>query len=364
MKQKAPPKPYAVKNRPGLFAAKGIDPVTLQRKNYFGGSPAEASRKALESFGIAEDTSLFSFYCNVYLPTVKHRSRNWLDQIAWAMDGYIAPELGHRDLRELKRAELQLFFNKIGQSLKTSSVAKIKIVLGGIFRLAMADEVILSNPVTFVRLPERDRVEKTALSLEDLKKLVDTAGPLIKPFVLLAGCAGLRLGEAVGVTRAAISREGVLSVRQQVQQFKGGCIVSPKLKTEHSYREIPLPIGFREVLLDCSQVSGIWVCSDSKGGYVRPKNITRELRAACVKAEVPVVSPHELRHTFISLMDNEIEAPRTVVMALAGHSAQSTTDGYSHVKSEQKLRWMELLWDQMSTACSPEMWATTAENAG
>lgn len=280
------------------------------------------------------------------------------------MDRHIAPELGHRDLRELKRGELQLFFNGLGRELKASSVAKVKIVLGGIFRLAMADEVIQSNPVEFVRLPEQDRVEKTVLSLEDLRKLIECAGPLCKPFVLLAGCAGLRLGEAVGVTRTAISKDRVLTVRQQVQQLKGGCTVSQKLKTEHSYREIPLPKDLYDALLGCGQVSGIWVCSDSKGGYVKPKNITRELKAACLKAEVPVLSPHELRHTFISLMDNEIEAPRTVVMALAGHSPQSTTDGYSHVKREQKLRWMERLWDQVSTACSPNFGATVSENVG
>jgi len=39
-------------------------------------------------------------------------------------------------------------------------------------------------------------------------------------------------------------------------------------------------------------------------------------------------------------------------------SAQSTTDGYSHVKPEQKLRWVEKYWGQVSTACGPEAWAT------
>lgn len=95
-----------------------------------------------------------------------------------------------------------------------------------------------------------------------------------------------------------------------------------------------------------------------------PKNITRELRLACVKAEIPVVTPHELRHTFISLMDNEVEAPRTVVMALASHSPQTTTDGYSHVMAEQKLRWMERLWTQMSMICIPEEWATETKKSG
>ncbi|MBS1712967.1 MAG: site-specific integrase [Armatimonadetes bacterium] len=341
------PKAYEVKHRPGLWAAKGIDPVTLKRKNYFGASSDEAARKAAKSFGTTDDYSLFSFYSNVYLPTVKHRSQNWLAQIGWAMDKYVVPEFGHRDLRELKRPELQLFFNGLGKDMKASSVGKVKIVLSGILRLAMADEIIVSNPLAFVRLAPKDAVEKTALTFDELRALIAAAGPLVRPFVVLAGCAGLRLGEALGVTRAACSKDAVLSVRQQVLQLKGRCEVSQSLKTSNSRRDIPLSEGMLEVLLNAGQVSGIWVCSDSKGGYVRPKNITRELTAACTKAEVPRVSPHELRHTFISLMDNEVEAPRTVVMALAGHSARSTTDGYSHVKIEQKRRWMERFWDHL-----------------
>ncbi len=75
---------------------------------------------------------------------------------------------------------------------------------------------------------------------------------------------------------------------------------------------------------------------------------------------MPVVTPHELRHTFISLVDSEIEAPRTVVMSLVGHSPKSTTDGYSHVKNEQKLLWMEILWDRVSADCVPQSWVTMA----
>ncbi|MBS1714612.1 MAG: site-specific integrase [Armatimonadetes bacterium] len=359
-----PPKAYRVKNRPNLWAAKGVDPATLRRKNYFGGSAEEASRKAASSFGNSDDFSLFQHYTYTYLPTVKHRSANWLAQIAWSMDKHVLPEFGHRDIRDLKRPELQQHFNRLSRDMKASSLEKVKIVFSGVMRLAMADEIIASNPLAFVRLPAKDPVEKTVLSLYELKCLVDASGRLVKPFVILAGCAGLRLGEAVGVTRAAVSREGVLAVRQQVLQLKGRCEVTNKLKTDHSRRDIPLPSAMREALLDCSQVSDIWVCSDTKGGYVKPKNITRELKAACKAAGVPEVSPHELRHTFISTMDAELEAPRSVVMALAGHAKQTITDGYSHVKTEQKLRWMERFWTQMSTACSPEAWATKPRIAG
>lgn len=45
-------------------------------------------------------------------------------------------------------------------------------------------------------------------------------------------------------------------------------------------------------------------------------------------------------------------------MALAGHSAKTTPDVYSHVKNDQKLRWMERYWERASTKFVPEKWAT------
>ncbi len=271
------------------------------------------------------------------------------------MDGYVLPAFGERDIRTIKRVDLQMFFNDVGKGLKTSSVAKMKIVLSGVFRLAMADELLLLNPCTFVRLPRADRVLKTALSMEELKLLLDSSHSPVKPFVILAGCCGLRLGEAVGVMRGAINRDGVLRVDQQVQQLKGGCTISTKLKTDHSYRDIPLPFSLRKSLLECGQVSDIWICSNSLGGYITPKNVSRELRTACQNAGIGIVTPHELRHTFISLMDNEVEAPRTVVMSLAGHAPQTTTDGYSHEKAEQKLRWMERFWAVLQESAETSM---------
>lgn len=355
------PTAYPVKNRPGLWAAKGVDPSTLKRKTYYAKCPEEATRLAYGSFANEQEYKLFDFYSRVYLPTVKHRSENWLNQIAWTMDRYVLPRFGDHDIREIKRAELQQFFNDLAVTLKPTTVSKMKIVFSGVLRLAIADELIQSNPSEFVRLREPRREEKTVLTLDELRRLIEASPEVIRPFVLLTGCCGLRRGEALGVTKGAISRGGVLSIRQQVQQLRGGAVVSPKLKTENSYREIPLPSGLLNQLLGFNSGSSIWVCSDSNsGGFLRPTLILKKLTEACTIAKVPRVSPHELRHTFISLMDNDIEAPRTVVMALAGHAPQSTTDGYSHVKIEQKIRWMNRFWDQVSTVCVPEQWATRA----
>ncbi|MBX3114396.1 MAG: hypothetical protein KF836_07495 [Fimbriimonadaceae bacterium] len=65
---------------------------------------------------------------------------------------------------------------------------------------------------------------------------------------------------------------------------------------------------------------------------------------------MPVVGPHALRHTFISLLENEHECPPSIVAELSGKAKQGNTANYSHAHMEQKRKWMQMLWDRCSTA--------------
>jgi len=126
-------KPKAGLRPDGLWEAKGID-HSGRRKSYYGDTPEEASNKAYESFGIQSDDTLYSFYLNVYFPTVIHRSRNWRFQIAWAMDTHILPAFGRKKLDEITRAQVQRHFN--GLDLAPKSLSHVKKVFSGIMALA------------------------------------------------------------------------------------------------------------------------------------------------------------------------------------------------------------------------------------
>lgn len=83
------------------------------------------------------------------------------------------------------------------------------------------------------------------------------------------------------------------------------------------------------------------------GGYLTPNNATRELYAACEKAKIGKVTPHELRHTFISLMENELECPRPIIQEIVGHAKKGVTGGYSKSNMAQKLKWMSRYFSAM-----------------
>ncbi len=178
------------------WEAKGIGQVTLKRRTYYGDTEQEAIRLARDSYLLGEEYTLFNFYAQAYLPTIVHRSQNWKDQIGWAMDKHILPEFGHRDLRSINRGEIQLFFNKLRVSPK--SARHVKTIFSTVMGLAEQDGLIERNPLQKIRLPYIPNSKHVILTGEQLRMLLAVDHPTIKPFILLAGCAGLPLGEALG----------------------------------------------------------------------------------------------------------------------------------------------------------------------
>lgn len=268
--------------------------------------------------------------------------------MAWALEKWVYPFVTETPIDQISRAEWQEFFNRltVAPTLTLSSVHKIKIVASGVYNLAESDEVVSRNPVRHVRLPTPPTASKRVLTFSELSSLLSVEGTLAKPLVLLAGCCGLRLGESLGVQWNHI-HDGVLEVCQQVLQPKGGCVLSSTLKTPQSRRTIPLASSFLSSLRECAGKSAVFVCSDTMGGYLTPNNATRELQAAVTKAGIGKVNPHELRHTFVSLMETELECPRPIVQEIVGHAKTGVTGIYSKSHVEQKRKWMQRYWDRL-----------------
>lgn len=318
---------------------KGVDPVTGLRKSYYGKTESEALQKAQKA--TKSDDSLCWFYEKVYFPTISMRSRNYRTQVSWVFDQHIAPRIGNMNLEDITRQVLQRHFNTIG--LSHGSMRIIRAVMHSIFKLAEEDGLIPKNPVKGVRIVEEGPKQPKGISAADLWKLYENAGEL-RPFILLTGFAGLRQGEALGASFTAIKGD-VLTVHQQVLKKKGGTEVSPKLKTKNSYREIPLPFDLGP--------KRIWIC-DEDGKYMTPGMSDYYLRRLCTQLDMEPVGPHALRHTFITIMEDEVECPRRIVQALVGHAGKEITDGYSKVSIEAKRRWMKKFWEHMTTIGTTE----------
>lgn len=355
----------AHQRRPGLWEAKAYDETTGKRKSYYGTTAEEAIAKASASLVPRSDADrLWGFYEASFWPAVARRSENWKDQIAWAMVKYIAPEFGEYFLKDLDRATIQRWFNRLAlmkdkdgrRVLVPSSINKIKIVFSGILNMAEADGLIPSNPVRYVRTEPVIPVEARSLTAEEFWKLYRAPHPQLRPVLLLMGACGLRIGEACAVSWSEI-RDGILMVRHQIRQPKGGAERTSDLKTPQSRRDIPIPADLLKEF-EAVRTGDVFVCSNSDGGYLLPTNVTRLLNSALKTAKIGHVKPHELRHTFISLLENEVEAPRIVVAELSGKAKHEGIDRYSRSQMSRRKQAMTDLWKHLSadrtTTCTTE----------
>lgn len=327
----------------GRFMATGRDPITQRPRAFYSRVRGEAALAAAKSLARLEGNNLGAFYLQVFLPTVAMREPAWRYQIKWAWDNYLMPALAERPIAEIKRKDLQILFNNIARKLKISSVRRIKIVLSCILNLAVADEYISSNPCASIRLAAEEVPNKQSLSFGQLQTLINaSSGSLQNAIVLMS--YGLRIAEACGSTVGHLV-DGCVRVDQQFTQDAGGAKIKRKLKTRHSNRTIPLTSDAID-LLRSNAGDSLFLIHTRTGKPMTPNNLHRELKELLsTLPDFPMITPHELRHTFITLLENEIEAPHPVVCALAGKAYRSATSAYNHASPKLLRKWSEKYWD-------------------
>jgi len=115
-------------------------------------------------------------------------------------------------------------------------------VMSAVLRSAVRDGRIVKNPAEGCPLPRVDRQVLEPLSPSSVLALADSITPRYRVAVLLGACAGLRLGEVLGlqVGRVDFLRRRI-TVEQQLQPVRaGGVPVLSPLKTPASRRTVPV----------------------------------------------------------------------------------------------------------------------------
>jgi integrase len=316
-----------------LLQKKVLDPKTGKRRSLYAASPLELERKVALFLGHTGSNRLDEFQAYVFAPTARMKSDSWNRQIDWVWNDYIGPEFGTRQIPSITRREVQEFFNSLSAlpNLGPASLSAIKVVFSAMMNLAVDHEIIQANPVSRAKIPPAPPSRITVLAPHELKALYWASEGSLRRFVVLAGFLGLRIGEAHGMTRAKLRNHSLIVDQQKCRDG----VVRDRLKTPQSHRTIPLPLEIEKAL----EGSGV---SLVEGGLAWTPKLLKRL---CQKAGVPEVSPHELRHTFISLMENELAVPPAIVARLAGKRNMGVTAGYSHVSDAQARMWLSKLWE-------------------
>jgi len=247
------------------------------------------------------------------------------------------PVLGARPLADIRPSDVQAWAKGLSTTLAPSTVGVVHGIVSGIFRAAVRDRKVASNPCEGTRLPKAHREQVVPMSVDQVHAIVEATPARWRAIVVLAAGTGMRQGECLGLTldRVDFLRRTARVDRQLVSVVGREPYLGPP-KTAASVRTIPLP----QVVLDALAVhvaeqgtapDGLLFTSELGTPMRRTAYGSRVWRPAMVSAGTPGVGFHSLRHFYASLLIRHGESVKTVQARLGHASAAETLDTYSHL---------------------------------
>jgi len=286
----------------------------------------------------------------------------------------IIPYLGEKKIADVTLDDIQLALVPV--SKKSASVYKSVIVIYKcIFRAAEESRIIKKNPTVYLS-PKGGGVpqaEKQPLTDEQVQRLLDAVRELPPyVFIMLGLYAGLRREEILGLQWDSVyldTEAPYLTVRRAWHTEHNRPVISTELKTAAAERNIPLPDHLAACLREAKKKStSDFVVANRDGdplSYTQFKRlwqyvVTRTAKPRIARKQVDgkyvkymlypelgekarnnghvvysldfEVTPHLLRHTYITNLIHASVDPKTV-QYLAGHeNSRITMDIYAKVK--------------------------------
>lgn len=267
---------------------------------------------------------------------------------------------GDMPLRSIRRSQVEGWVKQMASSLAPTTIDTRFTIVRGVFRAAVADRIIPSDPTIGVVLPRKRKAE-AAMSFPtntDVALLLNAAEPPHRPksrpgftaFVALCAFAGLRRGEALGVQVGDIDfLARTLRVKRQIQRAKSADVVAGKDLVEavagitviirppkyESERTIYLPDELVTILSEHVRQHTPtgeptrWLFSEA-GKSWHDNLVDYRWRSTRTDAGVSF-KLHELRHYFASGLIAAGCDVVTVQRAMGHASATTTLSTYAHL---------------------------------
>lgn len=358
-----------------------IEDADGKRVALYGRTREELYDKVLEAREQIEDNTF-----RRSSPTVKEYCEKWLllqsaqvrattlTDYTSKVNRHIIKPLGHMNIADVTADDIRLALVPV--SKKSASVYKsVNILYKSIFAAAKESKVIQDNPTIYLSgknggVPQK---EKNPLTDDQVERLLDAIRGLPPyVFVMIGLYAGLRREEILALRWDCVFLDGAtpyISVRRAWRSVNNRPVISTELKTPAAKRDIPIPGKLVECLKEAKEKSkSEYVISDRNGNALAESQFVRvwkyiEVRSTeercyytyvngqkikhVVKPKLGEhqpnnpklvytmdfqVTPHQLRHTYITNLIYASVDPKTV-QYLAGHeNSKVTMDIYAKVK--------------------------------
>lgn len=259
---------------------------------------------------------------------------------------HVLPTLGNKKVTDLTVTDIdRLLSEKTDLGLSSSSVRRIRAVLSQCLDQGIRWGAVNRNVASLTRTPKTVRTEGRTLTPDQAKHLINTLkGHRHEALYGLMLVTGIRRGEALGLMWTDLDfTSGVLRIRRQLKR-EGGALVTSDTKSARSRRSINLPAPMLAGLLAHSERQQEEQCAAGRswidsgfmftslvGSPIEPRNLHREFKKVCERAELGNWHLHELRHSAASLMLAQGIQIQVVSRVLGHASIRMTADVYGHI---------------------------------
>ncbi len=279
----------------------------------------------------------FGEYAETWFEAGK-RSQGWKPATVTAyrnaLDGYLVPWFGATRLDAIRPRDVSAFVTdamtreqgKYKRPLSGKFVNKLLNVAFSIFKSAIGEELVESNPVASVQRPKVIRRRWRILEPREVPRVYRAfSDDRARRVFLTLTLTGLRRSEVVGLCWRHVNLvEGTLRVEES--------------KSEEGERLIALPVSLVDELVAHFAASiyrsdeDYVFCHPERGSKLEAKWYHDAFQAALASAGVEgqIRSFHDMRHTALTNLAATGASP-VAIMATAGHRSMQTTKGYLHL---------------------------------
>ena len=278
----------------------------------------------------------FGGYAEEWLATRVHRPSTQV-RVESDLRVHVLPHFGHRPLGSIRHSEIQGWVRGRSAVLAPGTVENAYRTVAAVFRSAVRDHILAVNPCEAIVLPRHATAEVVPPTTDEVQALLAAMPARYRIAGVLAAGAGLRQGEALGVTvdRIDFLRRQLRIDRQLVTPARGQPELAPP-KTPASVRVVPLADYVLEALAEHvgafpSTGTGLLI-TYVDGRAVRRNRFGAMWRQSTVRADLPTAFRyHDLRHHFASALIAGGCSVKVVQKVLGHASARETLDTYGHL---------------------------------
>ena len=248
----------------------------------------------------------------------------------------------HKKIRDIKPFDIEMMLKKLRRDGRsTSCLTQCRGMMYQIMNKAEANDLIRKNPVRFAeKMRYREPVKrKDAFTAEEVSILMERLPEnRIGLSIRLMLGTGMRTQELLALEPRHIDTDGShIRIEQAINMQKGTAVVGLP-KSRDSCRTIPVPQSLRWCAVALRQTEKKFVWEErKKDNPCNPSHFRDQFRKALEAIpEVPTLTPHSCRHTYVSQMQ-ALGVDLSTIQSIVGHADVDMTQHYLHVQESIRL---------------------------